>query len=100
MSVLSWTVPALLGAHHHPISYNKRKAPAGDVQHAMVLYIGLSAYLNGVNVPSHHRIKPEVTTFSYLDISQYDDPGSEKHILADPGPDSVVFVDHDGYTID
>jgi hypothetical protein len=81
--------------HNHPISYNKRKAPAGDVKHAMVLYIGLSAYLNGVNVPSHHRIKPEVTAFSYLDISEHDDPGSEKHILADPGPDSVVFVDHD-----
>ena len=45
-------------AHNHPISYIKRKAPAGDVQHAMILYVGLSSYLNGVNVPSHHRIKP------------------------------------------
>jgi hypothetical protein len=80
--------------HNYAISYIKRKAPAGDVQHAMVLYVGLSSYLNGVNVPPRHSIKPQVAPISYFYISQYDDPGSEKHILADPGPDSVVFVDH------
>ena len=82
-------------AHNHPISYIKRKTPAGNVQHAMVLNIGLSSDLDAVNVPSHHRIEPKVAPFSYFDISQYDDPGSKKHILADPGPDSFIFVDHD-----
>jgi hypothetical protein len=82
-------------AHNHPISYIKRKTSAGNVQHAMVLNIGLSSDLNAVNVPAHHRIEPKVAPFSYFDISQYDNPGSKKHIFADPGPDSVIFVDHD-----
>ena len=45
-------------AHNHPISYIKRKAPGGDVQHAMILYIGLSSNLNTVNIRSRHRIEP------------------------------------------